>query len=54
MLCENEHNNHNMIYFGEMIINKDNLLKENDEFEKIIYKLKNNIEKIKNILSSYK
>ena len=51
ILCENEHKNHNSIYLGDMIINKDELLKENEELRNIIDKLKNNIEEIKNILN---
>ena len=41
ILCENNHNNHN-IYLGEMVTNKNDLLKENEELRKIIDKFKKN------------
>ena len=51
ILCENEHNDHDIIYLGNMIINKDNLIKGNDELKKTIDKLKNNIEQLYIILN---
>ena len=51
LLCEDEHKNHDNISFRDMIINKDNILKEYEELRKIIDKLRMNIEEIKNILN---
>ncbi len=50
-LCEKEHQNHNNIYLGDIIVNKDEILKENKELRNIIDKLKMNIEEIKEILN---
>ena len=51
-LCGNEHKNHNIFNFQDvkLKLNKDELIKENEEFKIIIDKLKINIEEIKNIL----
>ena len=51
MLCESDHNNHKKIYLGDMIYDKDDLLKKFEEFEGVFGKLKIKIEEIKNKLN---
>ena len=50
LLCEKDHKNHENIYLGDMIINKYELLKENENLTNIIDKLRMIIEEIKKIL----
>jgi len=50
-LCLNENDNHNIIELGNIIPNKDELLKEMKYLSDIINKFKNIIEEIKNILN---
>ena len=49
--CINGHNNHNIIDLSNIIVNKDELLKQMKNMREIINKFKNNIEEIKNILN---
>ena len=51
LLCEKEHNYHKLIYLGDIIINKDDILEEMKELNNIINKFKNKIDEIKNILN---
>ena len=51
ILCINEHNNHDIKNFENILINKNELLNEMDVFKEIIYKLKNNINEIKGKLN---
>jgi len=50
-LCINEHNNHNIIEFVNIIPNKDELLKQMNYLNEIIKKFKINIEEINNKLN---
>ena len=50
-LCINDHNNHNIIEFVNIIPNKDELLKQMKYLKEIINKFKINIEEINNILN---
>ena len=51
ILCEKDHKTHDNIYLGDMIINKEDLLKESEKLSKIIDKLRDNIEEMKNRLN---
>ena len=49
-LCEGVHKNHNKIYFGDMMLNKDELIKKKNNFKKNKDLLINDIKTIINIL----
>ena len=51
-LCEDKHKNHNYIKLGDILIKKDELLKEKNEFKDIIDKLSYNIKEIKIMLDT--
>ena len=51
MSFQKEHNNHNIIYFGETLFDREELLIKNEKLKNIIVQLIINIEKIKNILN---
>ena len=44
-MCEKEHKNHNTLFFGDIIINKENYMKQ-------LFDLKNNIDKFKGEINS--
>ena len=56
MLCENEgeHKNHNNIYLGEIIPNKNELKNKMNAFNEILTKCNNNINEIMNIINTVK
>ena len=51
IICENNHNNHEMINLSN-IINKEEIIKINEEFKNIMNKFKNEIEEIKNKINN--
>ena len=51
-LCKNEHNNHDIVYFDEIISKKYNPKKKITELRKYIDKLKNNIQAIIKVLTN--
>jgi len=53
-LCKSEHNNHSIIELGNLIPNKEELLKVMKYMRQIIDKFKNNIEEINKILNKIK
>ena len=55
MLCENEHNkNHNIIDYKNLIINKNIIKSEVNEFKELIDKFNNEIDKLIDLLSKLK
>ena len=52
LVCENKHSNHKTIYLGDILPNKDNILKEMKDLRKVIDAFKNKIEKIKKVFDN--
>ena len=50
MMCEGEHNNHNIIYFGKLISNINYLNEKRDELRKLINTFNNSLEYIIKII----
>ena len=51
-LCENEHKEHDILNLSEIMINKNDLLKELEDFKIVIDKFKTTIEKMKKSLNT--
>ena len=56
MMCENNHNDHERIYYGKLIIEDDKIIKKMEEMKKEIDIFNNNIkekiEKLKKIIEN--
>ena len=43
MICENNHNDHEKIYYGKLIIEEDKIIKKMEEMKKVIDIFNNDI-----------
>ena len=51
-ICLNEHNCDDIINLENIMINKDELIKDNEDFKTLLDKIKNNIEEIREVLNN--